>query len=145
MPYSDKVLSFFWLTLFSTLLTGTSCDPGYYDDSGTCKPCEDENCQTCSGSGTKVCSVCDDEYAVVPYENGATIGECTSCGPACLTCTSDENANVECTKCWAGYYADAGSCKFCGTGSGAPAGSTSSDACVRKLLFSRPKYSYSYF
>lgn len=84
-----------------------------------------------------MCSACEDRYAVVVYQNN--IGECTSCKDGCSACTSDLGYNAYCSNCDAGYYLDGNSCKLCGQSQGSPAGSTSKDACVSKLLFAKWK------
>jgi len=75
--------------------TCTSCQPGFYLNSGECLRC-DTNCLTCSGSGSSSCTSC--KVGFYPLS-----GVCTACIENCISCSpSATNTNL-CNTCQLGY------------------------------------------
>ena len=101
---------------FSTLTNGLcvcnpgacACPPGQYFSlvAGACTPC-DPSCQTCSGAGPSLCTLCTSGLALSQTPGSCTCSAglyfkvslliCAPCDPSCKTCSAaDMNS---CTSC----------------------------------------------
>ncbi|XP_078258376.1 extracellular matrix organizing protein FRAS1 isoform X5 [Rhinoraja longicauda] len=110
------------------------CDPGFHQDSGLCKAC-DEPCATCQNKFE--CSSCKELLLLKNGQCVPSCGEgfaqhqlqCTACHESCSSCRrSSENDCVSCrdpslqlkngacvANCGLGYFTKNGSCYACGS------------------------------
>ena len=79
-----------------------------------CSPCEDDECEICSGFGADQCTQCidnasgtDDCECDPPFYFVIETHSCNECHPYCLVCT--DTTNSSCSECRDGFFKQPGS------------------------------------
>ncbi|KAM3128632.1 hypothetical protein pb186bvf_019261 [Paramecium bursaria] len=130
-PYCQRCYYPGWCTLCNNSLkrvlnsTNLKCDcfPGYYDNSGTCAPC-DSTCLTCTGSTSQDCTACGGSGFRFLNGNSCDCLEdyyidteqyaCVKCSTKCQTCNTYYN---QCSACAASQFRTlSGTVCVCSTG-----------------------------